>query len=80
MTEFDKAAGAKAPIEHKQVATRAGVFVPVLKERGRPEEGADIIRRSDEDRLIEAEGLAAAIDLEIVARGIIPSRRLSPRP
>ena len=78
MTEFDKAAGAKAPIEHKQVATRAGVFVPVLKERGRPEEGTDIIRRSDEDRLIEAQGLATAIDLQIVARGIIPVAKAQP--
>ena len=78
MTEFDKAAGTKAPIEHKQVATRAGVFVPVLKERGRPDEGSDLIRRADEDRLIEAEGLAAAIDLVIVARGIIPVAKAQP--
>ncbi len=78
MTEHDKASGSKGPIEHKQVATRAGVFVPVLRERTRPDEGSDLIRRADEDRLIEAEGLGAAIDLHVVAKGIIPVSKPQP--
>ncbi|WP_062202742.1 GTPase HflX [Aureimonas sp. AU12] len=58
--------------------TRAGVFVPVLKQRGAPTEGTETVRRTDEDRLIEAEGLAAAIDLRIVARGVIPVSKAQP--
>lgn len=78
MTEFDKASGPRGPIEHKQVTTRAGVFVPVLRERTRADEGNDLIRRADEDRLVEAEGLAAAIDLQVVAKGIVPVSKPQP--
>ena len=77
MTEFESA-GSKGPIEHKRVATKAGVFLPVLKGGFRAEEGAEHARRSDEDRLAEAMGLAAAIDLEIVASGIIPVAKARP--
>ncbi|MDO9418612.1 GTPase HflX [Pararhizobium sp.] len=52
---------------------RAVVLVPVLKKAGRkPAEGAILTTRSDEARLEEACGLAAAIDLEVV-HGMIVS-------
>ncbi|MEX6507813.1 GTPase HflX [Jiella sp. M17.18] len=40
--------------------------------------GSELVRRSDEARLAEALGLAAAIDLEIVASGVVTGSR--PRP
>ncbi|WP_224007751.1 GTPase HflX [Aureimonas sp. SA4125] len=40
--------------------------------------GTDVIRRADEQRLEEICGLAAAIDLEIVARGIISVAKARP--
>ena len=51
---------------------RAIVVVPVLRDR------SDAPRRSDNAKLAEAEGLARAIDLEIVASGICPVA--APRP
>nr|WP_244640233.1 GTPase HflX [Aureimonas glaciei] len=40
--------------------------------------GSDVVRRADEQRLEEICGLAAAIDLEIVASGIIPVSKARP--
>ncbi|WP_156382141.1 MULTISPECIES: GTPase HflX [unclassified Aureimonas] len=79
MTEFDETKP-RGPIEHKPVATRAGVFVPVLREfEGRGEDPATaVVRRGDEQRLAEAVGLAAAIDLEIAATGIIQVSKARP--
>ncbi|MCW4114577.1 GTPase HflX [Aurantimonas sp. MSK8Z-1] len=72
MAELDRA-GPRGPIEHRQVATRAGVFVPVLKQaQTRDETGAEPTPRSEEQRLAEALGLAAAIELDIRAQGIVP--------
>ncbi|WP_062010935.1 GTPase HflX [Aureimonas sp. AU4] len=63
-------------MEHKSQATRAGVFVPLLRQRSADDPEAP--RRADEDRLVEAEGLAAAIDLDIVARGLISVAKAQP--
>ncbi|RYE75939.1 MAG: GTPase HflX, partial [Hyphomicrobiales bacterium] len=64
------------------MATKAAVFVPVLKRVQAAEDAAnaasDVVRRSPEQRLEEASGLAAAIDLDIVARGIIQVSRTRP--
>ncbi|KQT83588.1 GTP-binding protein HflX [Aurantimonas sp. Leaf443] len=64
------------------MATRAGVFVPVFKQRPSGEDGgqgvSDIHRRADEARLQEAIGLAAAIDLQIVASGLVSGARPKP--
>ncbi|WP_245413406.1 GTPase HflX [Mangrovicella endophytica] len=76
MTEFE-ASRPRAPIEHRTVATRAGVFLPVLKQ-GRSSDESPEATRGDEQRLTEALGLAAAIDLEIVASGIIPTAKARP--
>ncbi|MBB3949876.1 GTP-binding protein HflX [Aureimonas jatrophae] len=76
MTEWTNEREQRAPIEHQSQATRAGVFVPLLKLRGTGDVEAP--RRADEDRLLEAEGLAAAIDLEIVACGLIPVAKVQP--
>ena len=73
--------GPREPIEHKSVATRAAVFVPVFKQYSAPDEtsGASApIRRTAESRLAEATGLAAAIGLDIRAEGIVNGAR--PRP
>jgi len=67
----------RGPVEHRQAPTRAGVFVPVIRQRN-PAEAGEVIRRSDEDRLLEAEGLARAIDLDIAARGIVPISKPQP--
>ena len=76
MTEHDNDIP-RGPIEHRQSATRAGVFVPVIRQRN-PADASETIRRSEEDRLLEAEGLARAIDLDIVARGIVPVAKPQP--
>jgi GTP-binding protein HflX len=72
----------KGPIEHESVPTRAAVFVPVFKQFPAREEGvapgAEHVRRSDDARLGEALGLAAAIGLDIRTSGIVPGPR--PRP
>ncbi|MBC8130016.1 MAG: GTPase HflX, partial [Rhizobiaceae bacterium] len=81
MTEFEEQRP-KGPIEHRSVATRAGVFVPVLKKAQAAEDaanaGSDVVRRGDEQRLEEARGLAAAIDLEIAASGVIQVSKARP--
>jgi GTP-binding protein HflX len=81
LTEFDETRP-KGPIEHKAVVTRAGVFLPLLKKvqlaEDRASAGSDVVRRADEQRLEEICGLAAAIDLEIVASGIIPVAKARP--
>lgn len=62
--------------------TRAAVFVPVFKQRteadGRGTPGLEAVRRSDEARLAEAIGLAAAIDLDIVAIAIVTGQKPQP--
>ncbi|WP_152048215.1 GTPase HflX [Aureimonas psammosilenae] len=68
----------RQPIEHKSVATRAGVVVPVLRQWPAPDEAADTVPRADESRLEEAVGLAAAIDLDIVSATIVSVSK--PRP
>lgn len=72
----------KGPIEHGSVVTRAAVFVPVFKQfqsRDEASQGSpELARRSDEARLEEAMGLAAAIGLDIVASGTVSGVR--PRP
>lgn len=78
MTEFEREARSKGPVEHEKIPTRAGVFVPVFKRGSSSEENSDAPRRADEDRLSEAQGLAAAIELEIVAAGIVPIAKPQP--
>ncbi|MBB3998652.1 GTP-binding protein HflX [Aureimonas pseudogalii] len=78
MTDHDSDSAPRGPIEHSQAVTRAGVFVPVLRQRNSAAEVAEGVKRSDEDRLIEAEGLAAAIDLDIVARAVITVSKAQP--
>ncbi len=69
----------RGPIEHKTVATRAGVFVPILRQgRHDDENAADFVPRADEERLAEIVGLAAAIDLVIVASGLVPIAKARP--
>ncbi len=79
MTELNEKTQARGPIEHRSVPTRAGVFAPVFRQkRGQGADVADAPQRADEDRLAEAVGLAAAIDLEVVASGIVSGAK--PRP
>lgn len=68
----------RQPIEHKAVVTRAGVFVPILRQPSAQDDGADPVRRAGESRLEEAVGLAAAIDLDIVASAVVAVSK--PRP
>jgi len=72
----------KGPIDHEREPTRAGVFVPVFKQLSdadaRAQAGLEPARRSDEARLAEATGLAAAIDLQIVASGVISGSKPQP--
>lgn len=72
----------KGPIAHGSVITRAAVLVPVFKQFQSQDEasqgGSELVRRSDDARLEEAMGLAAAIGLDIVASGIVSGVR--PRP
>lgn len=77
MTEYDNER-ARGPVEHLREATRAGVFVPVIKSAPSSEEPSEIAPRGSEERLAEAVGLAAAIDLDIVAKGVIPVSRTRP--
>ena len=58
---------------------RAAVYVPVLAARGNGGATAhDDKTHAPEARLAEALGLAAAIDLEVVAQGLIPLRAIRP--
>lgn len=67
------------PIEHEKAPTRAGVFVPVIKVPVREDEDGEILpRRGGDERLLEAVGLAAAIDLDIVASAIVPVSKARP--
>ncbi|KAB0681757.1 GTPase HflX [Aureimonas leprariae] len=70
----------RGPIEHKAVVTRAGVFVPVLRQAPKPSEaaGQDATPREDASRLEEAVGLAAAIDLDVVASAVVPVAKARP--
>ena len=81
MAEF-REKGPRGPVEHQKVPTRAAVFVPVFKQRaeadGRGTPGLEAVRRSDEARLAEAIGLAAAIDLDIVASAIVTGQKPQP--
>ncbi len=79
MTELNETTQARGPIEHRSVPTRAGVFAPVFRQkRAQGADVADAPQRADEDRLAEAVGLAAAIDLDVVASGIVSGAK--PRP
>ncbi|WP_244630909.1 GTPase HflX [Aureimonas sp. ME7] len=78
MTEYDKDTHTKGPVEHERVPTRAAVFVPVVRQRNSADEAVEAVRRGDEERLVEAEGLALAIDLHVVARGLIPVSKVQP--
>ncbi len=60
------------------MATRAGVFVPLLRQPAPEEDGVETIRREADERLAEATGLAAAIDLHIVATATIPVSKARP--
>ncbi|MCE7028026.1 GTPase HflX [Jiella avicenniae] len=79
MAEF-REKGPRGPVEHEKVPTRAAVFVPVFRQRtesgGTP--GLEAVRRSDEARLAEAVGLAAAIDLDIVASAVVTGQKPQP--
>ena len=81
MAEF-REKGPRGPVEHQNVATRAAVFVPVFKQRteadSRGTPGLEAVRRSDDARLAEAVGLAAAIDLDIVASAIVTGQKPQP--
>ena len=75
--------GPRGPIEHRSVPTRAAVFVPVFRQHPAQDElsgtgASEPVRRSDEARLAEAIGLAAAIGLDVAAEGIVSGQR--PRP
>ena len=56
------------------------VLLPVLGRRGRARRAAraDAFERSPQSRLEEAIGLAAAIDLDVVASGLVPLEALRP--
>ncbi|HRD74932.1 MAG TPA: GTPase HflX [Hyphomicrobiaceae bacterium] len=75
--------------DHSHVTTRAIVLVPVLRsasDRGRSRRrsgtaqapGAPVAQHSPEDRLAEATGLAAAIDLEVASALIVPLAGIRP--
>lgn len=69
----------RGPIEHSQRRERAGVFVPVVRTPVREDEDGEVLpRRSGDERLVEAVGLAAAIDLDIVASATIPVAKARP--
>lgn len=69
----------RGPIEHSQRRERAGVFVPVVKTPVREDEDGEVLpRRSGDERLIEAVGLAGAIDLDILASATIPVAKARP--
>ncbi len=68
----------RTPIEHERVPTRAAVFVPIVRQRNPADEISEAVKRGDEERLVEAEGLALAIELDVVARGIIPVSKIQP--
>jgi GTPase len=69
----------RGPIEHIQRRERAGVFVPVVRTPVREDEDGEVLpRRSGDERLVEAVGLAAAIDLDIVASATIPVAKARP--
>ncbi|SKA33882.1 GTPase HflX [Consotaella salsifontis] len=73
--EESNSTGPRGPIEHRQAPTRAGVFVPILRQGPATDDAggvAEFSPRGEEQRLTEALGLAAAIDLDIVISGIIP--------
>jgi GTP-binding protein HflX len=59
---------------------RTLVLLPVLGKRGKARRAArgDALARSPQSRLDEAVGLAAAIDLEVAASGLVPLE--APRP
>ncbi len=80
MTEYTEEHGhePRTPIEHERVPTRAAVFVPVVRQRNPADDGSEAVRRGDEERLVEAEGLALAIELDVVARGIVPVSKIQP--
>ncbi|MBO0662674.1 GTPase HflX [Jiella sp. MQZ9-1] len=72
----------RGPVDHSREPTRAAVYVPVFKQRpdadSRTASSLEAVRRSDEARLNEAVGLAAAIELEIVASGIVSGQKPQP--
>ncbi|TFF20756.1 GTPase HflX [Jiella endophytica] len=81
MAEFQEK-GPRGPVEHRREPTRAAVLVPVFRQRSEAENratpGLEPARRSDDARLAEAVGLAAAIDLDIVASSIVTGQKPQP--
>ncbi len=70
----------KKMIKREAVATRALVLVPILSQNLQNRAAAEgkIIRRTDDSRLEEAAGLAAAIELDVVDVMRVPLNALRP--
>ncbi|WP_185982539.1 GTPase HflX [Aureimonas mangrovi] len=78
MTEYETN-GRGEFVAHETTPTRAGVYTPVIRQPAfQDEDGEALPRRGGEERLSEAIGLAAAIDLDIVAVGVIPVSKARP--
>ncbi|WP_394043802.1 GTPase HflX [Roseixanthobacter liquoris] len=66
-------------VERQAPPTRCAVITPFSSNRARwTQKGAAHERRSPEARLDEAVGLAMAIDLEVVYRGLVPLAEVKP--
>ena len=59
-------------------ADRAVVLVPILSGADTPNASTALARRSNESRLEEAQGLARAIDLNVVHCGLVPLSKVKP--
>lgn len=76
----DERKGPRKMIERGAVATRALVLVPILSQHLQNKAASEgrIIRRTDESRLEEAAGLAAAIELDVVDVLRVPLNAIRP--
>lgn len=77
MTEFNPDRP-KGPIEHKRVPTRAAVILPIIRQPAPVDDPSETARRGADEKLNEAVGLAAAIDLDIVAAEVVPVAKARP--
>ncbi|WP_420908376.1 GTPase HflX [Aureimonas altamirensis] len=77
MTEFSTER-AKGPIEHKRIPTRAAVIVPIVRKPAPVDDPTEAARRGGEEKLAEAVGLAAAIELDIVAAELVQVAKARP--
>ncbi|WP_425457869.1 GTPase HflX [Aureimonas fodinaquatilis] len=68
----------ESAVEHRQAPTRAGVFVPAVKAPAPLEEPGDVVKRGSDERLAEAVGLAAAIDLDVLAAEVVSVGKARP--